>query len=202
MSEKLFYIVCKRHMHRKDHAILFWGPDSSGYQYNTLKAGRYSEQCIARFNDHQSDDMPVQCNIIDAIAIESVIDNNVLGSICRNTASNRKLIGIKLTELLKGDTVWDKRAFCRPKEFLRINEQRIQLVNEIRKRYCNGSLKIDESCELDNNKCPNCNAEIHTEVWVDGICIHCKTPYTWDEDPEDSEPAITIDSMRIRTVSV
>ena len=130
-----FYIVCKRHMHKKDHATLFWGPNRQGYRYNIDEAGVYSQKEADTFDkEHYSDDMPVQRDIVDATAVESVIDNKTLGRIFQNTKANRDLIGIKLTELHPGETCWDKRAFCEPQEFLQLNASTVQLMDKIKAR--------------------------------------------------------------------
>lgn len=143
MSE--YYIICKRHMHKKDHAVLFWGPNHSGYRYNISEAGRYSEEQI-KFIDanHYCDDMPVKREIVDLSATESVIDNRVLGLILKNTKVNRKKVGIKLTELHSGDTMWDSRAFCEPKLFLIRNKGIEKLINDVKNStsYTNSPGKV------------------------------------------------------------
>ena len=41
-----YYIICKRHAYRQDHAVLFWGKDKSGYSYNLDDAGVYTKEDI------------------------------------------------------------------------------------------------------------------------------------------------------------
>jgi hypothetical protein len=131
-----YYIVCKRHMFKRDHAVLFWGPNRQGYRYNLNEAGIYSEEEAATFDkEHYNHDIPVQRGIADMCAIESVIDNRTLGRICRNTKSNRSLFNIKLTELHKGETNWDARAFCEPKRFLNLHENTLQLISKIKEAH-------------------------------------------------------------------
>ena len=127
-----FYIVCKRHMHRKDHAVLFWGPNHCGYFYDLNKAGKYTEEESKTFKPtHYSDDMPVLCEVVDAEAELSVIDRSSLGRICKHTKKTRELLKIKLTELHSGNTAWDYRAFCTPKQFTQINKNTRRLLTEI-----------------------------------------------------------------------
>lgn len=123
------YIICKRHMYRNDYAILFWGKDCSGYQYNVLDAGIYKDD--DKSFGHYKDDQPVKCDLIDVLVIDTVIENRILGKICRNTIKNRKLLGIKLSELRKGPTNWNSKVFCKLDEFVKQNENIVKLVTKI-----------------------------------------------------------------------
>ncbi len=130
----LYYIVCKRHMFKKDYAVLFWGPNRQGYRYNLNEAGLYTEEEAATFDKaHYNNDIPVRRDTANMCSIESVIDNRVLGRICRNTKRNRWLLRIKLCELLKGKTIWDYTAFCEPERYLKIHEKTAQVIESIKK---------------------------------------------------------------------
>lgn len=127
-----YYIICKRHSHKKDYAVLFWAPNNTGYRYNVSDAGVYTEEEVKKFDkDHYCDDMPVLKSLVDEMAITMVIDNAKLGKVCLNNPNNRKILGIKLSELLSGETAWDKRAFCKPKLFLKLNQNTQKIINEI-----------------------------------------------------------------------
>ena len=129
-----YYIICKRHMHKKDFAVLFWGHNHTGYRYNLNDAGIYTEDQIKSFDkDHYTDDKPILKSIVDDLLLDMVIDNTKLGKICLNNPSNRKILGIKLTELHSGETNWDRRAFCEPKKFLHLNQNTLNIINEIHK---------------------------------------------------------------------
>jgi hypothetical protein len=119
-------------MSRKDHAVLFWGPDHRGYTYNVSNAGKYSEDDI-KFIDsnHFCDDMPILCEVIDKLSIESVIDKSMLGKIVLNNKTNRDSIGIKIKELLTGNTAWDSDAFCTPEIFLHKNKNTLDIISKI-----------------------------------------------------------------------
>lgn len=128
-----YYIICKRHAHKKDFAILFWGPKHTGYHYNVNNAGIYTEKVANTFDkDHYSDDMPVLKQIVDSLLVDMVIDNTKLGKVCLNNQQNRKILGIKLLEMLDGDTAWDKGAFCKPEMFLNLNQNTLNIINDIR----------------------------------------------------------------------
>jgi hypothetical protein len=119
-------------MSRKDHAVLFWGPNKQGYTYNVSNAGKYSEDDIEFIDsDHFCDDMPILCEVIDKLSIESVIDNSMLGKIVINNKTNCDLIGIKPNELLSGSTVWDSGAFCTPERFLYNNKNTLDIISQI-----------------------------------------------------------------------
>jgi len=122
-------------MNKKDHAILFWGKNNSGYTYNVDNAGLYDHDDITnRFPpSRHNNDAPIEDYIVDSITVKSVIDREVLGNIVINNAKNRKLLNIKLKELLPGDTNWNYRAFSTPEEFLKINKNTINLINQIKK---------------------------------------------------------------------
>jgi len=129
-----YYIICKRHGHKKDYAILFWGPNHTGYRYNINDAGIYTEEEIKHFDeDHYCDDKPVLKSLVDDLLIDMVIDNTKLGKVCLNNQTNRKILDIKLTELHSGETNWDKRAFCKPKLFLNLNQNTLNIISEINK---------------------------------------------------------------------
>lgn len=130
---KFFYIICKLHAYRRDHAVLFWGKNFCGYTYNLDNAGAYTEEEITRFPEsHYCDDKPIEQNIVDAVAVPSVIDGRTLGRICENTKEIRELLGIKLKDLNTGRTAWDSGAFCEPKRFLYQNEHTIELIDKIK----------------------------------------------------------------------
>lgn len=132
--EKLYYIICKRHMNKNDYAILFWQANSQGYTYNINNAGIYDEKAIKIISkENYCDDIPVLCESIDNITIRSVIDNRTLGKVVVNNNINRRICNIKLCELLKGPSIWDKKAFCTPERFLALNEETISLIGQIRK---------------------------------------------------------------------
>ena len=61
-----------------------------------------------------------------------VIDNSKLGKVCLNNKFNRQLLGIKLSEMHAGPTSWDERAFCKPKIFLRCNQNTLKIIEEIK----------------------------------------------------------------------
>lgn len=127
-----YYIISKRRAHKKDFAILFWGPNRTGYRYNVNDVGIYTEEEAKTFDeDHYSDDMPVLKEIVDDLLVNMVIDNTKLGKVCINNAKNRKILGVKLNELQSGDTSWDKGAFCEPERFLQLNQNTINIINEI-----------------------------------------------------------------------
>jgi hypothetical protein len=122
-------------MFKKDFAILFWGPNNTGYQYNIDEAGIYSEEEAAKFDkEYYCDDMPIQKSIVDAVSIDSVIDNQVLGRICQNTKSNRNLIGIKLSELRTGDSIHNHHIFCEPTKYLQLHENTMRIIDQIKTR--------------------------------------------------------------------
>lgn len=158
-----YYIVCKRHFHKKDYAILFWGPNHTGYRYNVNDAGIYTNSEIITFNkNHHDDDMPVLKSLIDELLIDMVIDNSKLGKICLNNHSNRKLLGIKLSELLSSETVWDKRAFCDPKTFVKINQNTLTIITQIKKTNL---LDSDLTVNLQKLLSIAKNADINFKDW-------------------------------------
>lgn len=129
----MYYIICKRHMSRKDYAVLFCGPNKQGYTYNVSNAGKYSEDDIKFIDsDHFCDDMPISCEVVDKLSIDSVIDNRMLGKIVINNKENRDLTGIKIKELLTGNTAWDSGAFCTPERFLYNNKNTLDIISQIK----------------------------------------------------------------------
>ena len=128
----MYYIICKRHMHRKDYAILFWGKDRQGYTYDVNMAGVYTEKDTGSFCAHHRDDKPIPVATVEALVIPSVIDRSRLGRICRNTLANREVLGIKMSELLNSSTAWDEGAFCSPDAFVNKNLNTVKILEEIK----------------------------------------------------------------------
>jgi len=126
----LYYIICKRHGYRQDHAMLFWGKDFKGYNYDLNKAGLYTEDQLSTFT-HPSDDKPIAKDVIDAMVIDAVIDNACLGKIVLNNSTNRSLVGTKVNELHSGPTNWDSRAFCSPEQFMHQSKNTSQILADI-----------------------------------------------------------------------
>jgi len=68
--ESLYYILCLRHSDINDYAMKWWGPNSSGYTPNLNLAGKYTEDQIQKFKDHEQEDLPILCTEIDSMAVE------------------------------------------------------------------------------------------------------------------------------------
>jgi hypothetical protein len=115
-----------------DYAILFWGPNHQGYCYDINRAGKYSQEEVDKCFKRPECDMPVPCEVIDRLAQTSVIDNQAIGRICKNTPTNQRKLKIYRKELLKKDTVWDAGAFCTCEEFLNRYERIYELIVEIK----------------------------------------------------------------------
>ena len=130
-TQEMYYIICKRHGYRQDHAMLFWGPDNSGYYYDLNKAGKYTAEQAKTFV-HPTDDAPVLCSVIDGLSTVVVVDNKGLGRIAPNTKQNRALVGTKVTELHAGSTAWDNRAFCTVDEFKRQTKNVLKILEDIK----------------------------------------------------------------------
>lgn len=153
MSKKKFYIVCKRHMHRKDGAILFWGPNRCGYRYGLEHCGLYTEEEAKGF-DRPELDMAVPQELVESLAVTRVIDRKELGKVCLNTKEVRRELGIQLNELLKGETVWTDRVFLEPDEFVRLYQDIVAIMTKI---------AMQKRCRCEGNKaktyvrvCKNC----------------------------------------------
>lgn len=129
-----YYIISKNHMTTKDFAILFWGKNFSGYQYNLDRSGIYSQTEIdTNFNCHESNSIAVKKEIIDSIKEQYVIDNNELGFIVLNNSKNRKLLNIRKKELRTVEfSLWDERVFISPDRFLVRNKHTLRLIDEIK----------------------------------------------------------------------
>jgi hypothetical protein len=119
-------------MNRNVHAILFWGKSSTGYTYNIEDAGKYNEDDIKRFKGYEEDDVPVLCEIADSCAEYTVFENRKLIKICKNNEKNRRLLKVKLTELLKGETYYNSSVFCDPQEFLAAQKEREEFTEQVK----------------------------------------------------------------------
>jgi len=128
-----YYILCKRHGYKKDHAMLFWGPNNQGYFYDLNKAGLYTSEQASKF-PYPTDDKPIALDLIESMAIESIIENNCIGKIVLNTEENRLKVGTKLKELNAGSTNWDSGAFCSIETFMNKNKNTVQMIEEIKNR--------------------------------------------------------------------
>ena len=69
MAEELFYVVCVRHLRRKEIAVLFWGPNNQGYVTNLDKAGKYTRESGKDFFDNK-DDIAVPVAQIDSMSVQ------------------------------------------------------------------------------------------------------------------------------------
>lgn len=119
-------------MRESDFAVVFWRSESSGYTYNVEEAGLYTEEEIKRF-ENPHDDSPIAEEVITPLLEKYVIDEIKLGSVVVNTKKNRKILKIKLKELLVGVySNWDSRAFLTPEEFVKRYERIETLLEETR----------------------------------------------------------------------
>lgn len=132
-----YYIICKRHAYKKDFAILFWGKNFSGYTYNIENAGVYTGEEVRSRNLTPCADDIAEEGLIKSLAERYVIDNAQLGLIVRSINSNWKLLNIKASELYKGNTVWDERAFCTPDEFVNKNKNTVKILEAIKELSVN-----------------------------------------------------------------
>lgn len=155
MSKEQYYIVCKRHMHRTEGAVLFWGPNNAGYRYDINSAGLYTEEEAKKFDGNHHHDMPVPQKLVDELSEEKVIDRKILGRVVMNTKKNRKILGIKLTELVTGPTVWETRVFVDPGEFVMMYSDVVALIGKIgmqKRCRCEGKVTYVKVCK----KCGGC----------------------------------------------
>ena len=130
---KKYYILCKRHGYRKDYAMLFWGPKGCNYYYDLNKAGLYTKEEIDKILEyaHPSANKAVLQDIVEPLAVASVIDNRCLGRIVRNTQENRVKVGTKMNELNAGRTSWDDRAFSAVEVFKKKNEHTARILEAL-----------------------------------------------------------------------
>lgn len=137
------YIICTRHMSKKDGAILFWKKDSQGYTYNVLEAGKYEDKDI---------DMPVNTELVDSLAVERVIDNHKLGRVVINNSKNRRLLKLSLRKLRNTETAWDWSIFVTPAKFMEYNHIIIRVAEQIKAKQQiekANKLRIKQIKELD-----------------------------------------------------
>lgn len=138
MSEKLYYIICKRHMKTKDGAILFWRPNNSGYTYNVEEAGLYThEETSKSHSEDNRDDPRIGYDTIQDLISVCVIENSKLGHIVRNNKENRLILDIQLNELQDSESSWDKSQFVNIKEFIERYKRVSELYNEIMRGLLN-----------------------------------------------------------------
>ncbi len=86
MSQQ-YYLLSIKHSDAKN-AVIWWGPNNSGYTDDVEKAGIYSEECIKKRNIYYSNNgvMPVPVEKVQAATKRIVVLNDT---------ENIKLFGIR-----------------------------------------------------------------------------------------------------------
>jgi hypothetical protein len=71
-GEGWFYLLSVAHSRREDGVLTWWAPNSTGYVFRLERAGRYSEEQIAKHPDHYDRGdgaRAVPCSLVDSMAI-------------------------------------------------------------------------------------------------------------------------------------
>jgi hypothetical protein len=93
---KQYYIISCKHTSKGDTALLFFGPNNSGYTYQRDKAGRYNNEDAVKYS---GPDCPmVECEKVDPFWMNAVDFGDTFISV-PNTPVVRNAIGITDKEM-------------------------------------------------------------------------------------------------------